>query len=342
MRVVIRAPNWLGDAVMALPAVASVRRHLPDATLAVATPAPLEPLYAAVPGVDEIVGLPMTGRGVLRPSTHAAMLRERAFDLAILLPNSFAAALAAKRAGIPERWGTRTDFRGPLLTRAVAAPRRQDAARHQSAYYAELLRALGIEPLSVEPRIEPSAAMRAAGDRLLTQAAIDVDTHLVGMAPGAAYGRAKRWPPERFAALAVQLSDGGATCVLVGGERDRGTAREIESWFSSNAIPAGTARILDLIGRTDLGALVGVLARCRAFVTNDSGAMHLAAAAGVPVTAIFGPTDERATAPPGAHEIVTHAVFCRPCLLRECPIDHRCMRGIGVERVYAAVSRQLD
>jgi heptosyltransferase-2 len=341
MRIVIRAPNWLGDAVMALPAVESVRAHFPDATLAVAAPAPLASLYEAARGLDEIVALPMNGRGIFRSLSHATALRDRRFDLAILLPNSFAAALAIARADIPERWGSRTDFRAPLLTRAVARPRRQAAARHQSGYYAELLRALDIEPVGAAPRIEPTAAMRTSGDELLAAAGVNADAPLLGFAPGAAYGHAKRWPPERFAALAVQLSASGAICVLLGSEADRGTAREIESWLSSSANPAGKARIFDLIGRTDLGALVGLLPRCRAFVTNDSGAMHLAAAAGVPVTAIFGPTDEHATAPLGPHEILTHQVFCRPCLLRECPIDHRCMRGIGVERVREAVSRQL-
>ena len=339
MRVVIRAPNWLGDAVMALPTIASVRRHFSEATLAVAAPQPLAPLYDAVDGIDEVVPLPMNGAGLLRPLSHAATLRHGRFDVAVLLPNSFAAAVAAARAGVAERWGARTDFRAPLLTRAVKPPRREGRARHQSGYYQDLIRALGIEPLELEPRVVATDAMRTRADVLLTAAGVTSEAPLVALAPGAAYGRAKRWPPERYAQLARQLSETGATCLLVGSQADQGTAREIESVLSSSADRAEGAGIIDLIGRTDLGALVGLLARCRGFVTNDSGAMHLAAAAGVPVTAIFGPTDELATAPLGTHEIITHPVFCRPCLLRECPIDHRCMRGIDVERVFAAVNR---
>jgi len=159
---------------------------------------------------------------------------------------------------------------------------------------------------------------------------------LVGMAPGAAYGHAKRWPPLRVAEVIGRLTqERGATCVLVGASGDRDAGREIES-----ALPSGV-RAVNLIGRTDLRALIGVLSRCAAFVSNDSGAMHLAAAAGVPVTAIFGPTDERVTAPIGNHDVLVHPVFCRPCMLRDCPIDHRCMKGITVEAVVASVERHL-
>jgi heptosyltransferase-2 len=159
---------------------------------------------------------------------------------------------------------------------------------------------------------------------------------MVGLAPGAAYGHAKRWPPSRVAELVGRLSAQGATCVIVGAAGDRDAAREIES-----SLPAG-ARVVNLTGRTDLRQLAGVLAACHAFVSNDSGAMHLAAAVGVPVTAIFGPTDERVTAPVGDHDVLIHQVFCRPCMLRDCPIDHRCMKGISVDAVYGAVTRRLE
>jgi heptosyltransferase-2 len=128
----------------------------------------------------------------------------------------------------------------------------------------------------------------------------------------------------------------GATCVLVGAASDRDSGREIES-----SLPPDV-RAINLIGRTGLREFAGVLARCRAFVSNDSGAMHLAAAVGVPVVAIFGPTNERVTAPLGAHDVLVHQVFCRPCMLRDCPIDHRCMKGITVASVFDAVSRRLE
>jgi heptosyltransferase-2 len=162
---------------------------------------------------------------------------------------------------------------------------------------------------------------------------------LVGFAPGAAYGHAKRWPPERVAAVIGALAARGVTAVIVGAAADRDTARAIES-----SLPAGT-RLVNLVGRTTLAQLVGVIARCAAFVSNDSGAMHVAAALGVPLTAIFGPTDERVTSPGGRAEIIdliARDVFCRPCLLRECPIDHRCMKRIDVDAVLQSVRSHID
>ena len=160
---------------------------------------------------------------------------------------------------------------------------------------------------------------------------------LIGFAPGAAYGHAKRWPPDRVARLVEALARQGHTAVVVGAAADRDTARAIES-----SLPPGT-RFVDLVGRTSLRQLIGVIARCAAFVSNDSGAMHVAAALGVPVTAIFGPTDERVTSPSGAGglDVISRDVFCRPCLLRECPIDHRCMKRIDVDAVLQSVGRHL-
>jgi heptosyltransferase-2 len=161
------------------------------------------------------------------------------------------------------------------------------------------------------------------------------------MAPGAAYGQAKQWPPDRMAEVAMQLvRHDDATIVVVGASHDRDAARAIESWFRAHA-PDVAGRVVNLTGRTSLGALVGVVARMAAFVANDSGAMHLAAALGRPVVAIFGPTDERATRPLGRHQVLNVPVFCRPCMLRDCPIDHRCMKRISSDTVYGAVHAAL-
>jgi heptosyltransferase-2 len=156
---------------------------------------------------------------------------------------------------------------------------------------------------------------------------------IVALAPGAAYGGAKRWPPERFASLALELAADGVPTVMIGSGGDRDTAAEVKQ-----AAP----QVIDLVGRTDLSQLAGVLALARTLVSNDSGAMHLAAAVGTPVTAVFGPTDERATRPLGErHAILTANVWCRPCMLRECPLDHRCMRDIDTTQVVAAARRVL-
>jgi heptosyltransferase-2 len=327
-RLVIRAPNWLGDAVMALPALAAVRAGLPEARIAIAAVAAVAPVFeeetAAAP--DELVTIPDRGREV-------SIIAAGQFEAALLLTNSFRSAWTARRAGHPERWRFTGNLRGFLLTRAVAPPR---ARMHQAASYAALVTGLGFEVTESTPRIAIREATVRRADAVLTKSGVASPARLVGFAPGAAYGHAKRWPPSRVAQVIARVSrELGAVSVLVGAAGDRDAGREIES-----ALPPGV-RSVNLIGRTDLGQLAGVLARCSAFVSNDSGAMHLAAAVGVPVTAIFGPTDERATAPLGDHDVIVHQVFCRPCMLRDCPIDHRCMTRIGADDVFNAVSARL-
>ena len=325
-RLVVRMPNWLGDAVMALPAVAAVRRAYPSAELAIAAIPSVAQMFEERTAVEpqEILAV--------EKATEARTLRDGSFDAILLLPNSFRAAWNARRSGIAGRWGYRTSGRGLLLTRAVARPRRPV---HQSEYYSELVRGLGISVDDALPVIAPTEATQQRAARLLEACTAPI----VGFAPGAAYGHAKRWPPERVAQVVTRLvRERGATCVLVGAGADREAGRAIES-----SLPPDT-RVVNLIGRTDLRLLIGVLARCAAFVSNDSGAMHLAAAVGVPVTAIFGPTNEKATAPlgrPGRNAVILEPVFCRPCMLRECPIDHRCMKRIPADTVFASVSKHL-
>ena len=316
-------PNWLGDAVMALPAVAAVRGAFPAASLTLAAIPSIAPMLEENTGAgqQEIISVDNV--------TETALLSNGGFDTALLLPNSFHSAWVARQSGIPHRWGYRAGARGPLLTRAVARPKR---AVHQATYYADLMRSLGIPVADTLPRIIPTDRTR---ERALTVLGIGTAA-TVGFAPGAAYGHAKRWPPERVAEVVTRLvRERGATCILVGAEGDREAGRAIES-----SLPPDV-RVTNLIGRTDLRLLIGVLAGCSAFVSNDSGAMHLAAAAGVPVTAIFGPTNEKATAPLGDHDVLLHPVFCRPCMLRECPIDHRCMKRISADEVFASVTRRL-
>ena len=336
MRLLVRTPNWLGDAVMALPALAACRAHFPRAALAVAAPRNLAPLLAAAPGVDEVVGVTRGGRGGRR--SEAAALRRGAFDVVVLLPGSFGAAWTARRAGIPERWGFAGRWRRALLTRAVPAPGRRGRPRHQVTRYLDLVRGLGIEPVVRAPRLEAPTTMRARARLLLAPARGD-ERPLVGIAPGAAYGHAKRWPPARYADVAARLvRERGARVVLLGGRHDRDAGHAIES-----ALGGGTrAGVLNLIGRTDVAELAGVLAACRTLLAGDSGAMHLAAALGVPVTAVFGPTDERLTAPVGGHAVLTHPVWCRPCFFRDCPIDHRCMTRISEAEVLKAVVGRLE
>jgi lipopolysaccharide heptosyltransferase II len=327
-RLVIRAPNWLGDAVMSLPAMASVRGHI-DGTVIIAARPSLAPLFEEQTDArpDEIL--------VVDEKDEIRLLRGARADTIVLLPNSFGSAWAARRSGIAERWGYAASGRSGLLTRAVARPR---ANVHHVEYYRHLVRGLGIDAFEGPPRLAVTEQTATRADTLLRDAKVRSGERLIGFAPGAAYGHAKRWPPDRVARLIAQLvSVEGVVPVLVGAGDDRVTGREIES-----SLPAGT-RLVNLIGRTTLRTLTGVIARCAAFVSNDSGAMHVAAALGVPLTAIFGPTNERATSPSsrGPVDVILRQVSCRPCMLRECPIDHRCMKRIAVHDVAQSVGRHL-
>jgi lipopolysaccharide heptosyltransferase II len=331
LQLVILAPNWLGDAVMALPAIADVRRSLPDATITVAARPGVLPMFALVGDVNGAIPV--------------SDLRTRAFEAALLLPNSFHSALMAFRAGIRERWGYRTDWRAPLLTRGVPRPE----ALHQVEYYQRLTTALGFAKGPGTPRLAIGADARVAGAALLAAFGWTPATPLVALAPGAAFGGAKRWPPEYFAELADALAHDGVASVLVGSGADAATGRQVEAAATSRAT------LYNAIGRTDIQTLAGVLVHARTLVTNDSGAMHIAAALGVPVTAIFGPTRENETAPVGTtqppatehrppfsdHRVLVHPVWCRPCMLRECPLDHACMRGVSPSLVLDAARRTL-
>lgn len=327
-RLVVFAPNWLGDAVMALPALADLRRQDHKFTLSVAARPVVAPLFDLVAGVDEVV--------TLEPQTsfrQSSSLVDGRFDAALLLPNSFHAAYVAWRAGIGERWGFATDWRGWLLTRAVPRP----WPTHQAVSYQRLVGSLGVPCGPTEPRIEAPDAVRQSARALLEASGWDGHTPLVALAPGAAYGGAKRWPARSFAAVAEQLAADGFVPTLVGSRADQSAGAELHG-----ALARGVGTI-DVLGRTTLKQLVGVLALCRGLVSNDSGAMHVGAALGVPVVAVFGPTDEAVTRPlgPGPREVVTHQVWCRPCLLRECPLDHRCMRGVSADAVLTRMRRWL-
>ena len=314
------APNWLGDAVMALPAIRDVRRHFAGQPLAIAARPSIAAVFRAVQGIDRII--------VLERGNESAQLRG---DIGILFPNSFRSAWMLKKAGVKERWGYRTDFRRPLLTRSVRKPRGRVSFPE---YYANLVRQLGIETGPLTAQLTMPAATSAAAASLLRDRGWQPGQPLVGIAPGAAFGHAKRWSPKRYAELASLLGDAGVCCVILGRSEDRDAARDI--------------RGIDLIGQTDLLMFMGIVSHCRVVVANDSGAMHLAGALGVPVVGIFGPTDERYSTPITPHEdahtveTVSAPAFCRPCFLADCPIDHRCMKRIPTARVHETVRRFLQ
>jgi heptosyltransferase-2 len=299
------------------------------------------PLFSLAPAVDRVITMQWQGRAFDRRALRddVARLQETGVDTALVLPNSFVAAWLVNRARVRERWGYATDLRRPLLSRAVRRPRR---TMHQGAYYQHLTRELGIASGPLEPVLNVPSEARDAAVALLTGRGRDSSRPLVVLAPGAAYGTAKRWLPSHFGRLATAaITTRHAQCAIVGSEGDRETAR----WVQQEVATSAASSVIDLTGATSLHTLAGVLRVAAVCVSNDSGAMHLAGAVGTPLVALFGPTREMETAPlarPGARpEVMINPVWCRPCMLRECPIDHRCMTGLTPDRVLAAVDRLM-
>jgi heptosyltransferase-2 len=334
---VVVAPNWLGDAVMALPALADLRRHFAEARVIVAARDSVADLFRLVPGIDDVIRTTWRGSVFRVGDLHADAdaIRRSGAGRALLFPNSFASGLLVSRAGVGEVWGYATDLRARFLTRAVPRPR---GSRHQGQYYQHLVRSLGIENGPLAPQLEIAETVRDAARHLLTTRGWDGSSALVVLAPGAAYGRAKQWLPAHVVELVATLTAAGDTCVFVGSRADAETIRQIRA-----ALPAtGVSRSLDVAGATSLAQLAGIMAIARACVTNDSGAMHIAAASGTPVIALFGPTIEAETrpltAPGGWARVLTSPVWCRPCMLRECPLQHQCMSGITPAMVIGALS----
>ncbi|MGD9849513.1 MAG: lipopolysaccharide heptosyltransferase II [Desulfuromonas sp.] len=327
----VRQTNWIGDAVMTTPALAALRAHFPHSRIVVLANPLVAELFVHHPHVDAVQRYEKQGchggaAGLWRLGRE---LRRQGFEAALLLQNAFEAALIARLAGIPWRAGYRTDGRGLLLSHGVARTA-ADKRRHHTDYYLELLRRLGLNAPAAPLLLACTSAEQDAARTLLA------GQRPVAINPGAAYGSAKRWLPERFAAVADALADRyGVPIVLTGGPNEQAIGADIAAAMRSP--------VQNLIGRTSVRQLMALLQQCRLLVTNDSGPMHVAAAFGVPLVAVFGSTDHRTTSPLAANvRIVRQAVDCAPCLRRQCPTDHRCMTAISAEMVVAAACELLD
>jgi heptosyltransferase-2 len=335
MKILVRAPNWVGDAVMAIPALESIRRtHADDEICVLARPVVAD-LFSGQPFADRILSYDFRGshRGWLGREKFVAELRKEKFNIAVLLQNAFEAAWLAWRAGIPERIGYARDARGPLLTRAIRAPQEGEIPKHESHYYLELLHRAGwieVSPAIPSIHLFVSDSTRTAAESALRSAGARENAWRCAIAPGASYGAAKCWPPERFGLLADRLiSECGADVIFFGTPGEKEIAARIRSNMKSRAI--------SLVGETSMRDLAALFASCSVFIGNDSGAMHVAAAAGLPVIGIFGSTDPEGTAPlTEQFTLIREAVSCSPCFLRRCPVDHRCMARITVDSVFTA------
>jgi heptosyltransferase-2 len=339
MKILVRAPNWVGDAVMAIPALEIIRRKHADAEIYILARPAVADVFFGQPFADRVLQYDFRGRhgGWLGREKLISGLRKERFDIAVLLQNAFDAAWLAWRAGIPERIGYARDARTPLLTKAIRVPRAAEIPKHESYYYLELLHRAGwiAETGAIQPiRLLISEAARTTTDAALRAAGARENAWRCAIAPGASYGAAKCWPPGRFALLADRLiSECDADVIFFGTPGEREIAARIRSNMKLSAI--------SLVGETSTRDLPALFASCSAFIGNDSGAMHVAAAAGLPVIGIFGSTDPEGTAPVTEQfTLIREPVSCSPCFLRRCPVDHRCMTRITVESVLTA-ARQL-
>ena len=336
-KVLIRSANWVGDAVMSLPAIASVRRTLPQAEIFILAKPWVAEIFEGNPVVDGILIYQSPGvhQGLRGKWRLARQLKGKGFELAILLQNAFEAALISFLAAIPRRAGYNTDARGFILTHPVAMTGRIKRG-HQVDYYLEMVDSLGFQPAHSVPSLHVSAVRQEEARRQLESFGLDGSQPLVGMSPGATYGSAKQWFPERFADLAGRIArDSGDRILIFGSGGDREVAAQVRRHAR---VP-----LIDLTGMTTLAQAMALIARCRLFLTNDSGLMHAAAALGVPIIAIFGSTDPERTGPRGKIcRVVRRRVPCAPCLKTECPTDKRCMSLISVDEVYEEVKTILN
>jgi len=332
-KILIRATNWVGDAVLSLPAIRTVGARFPAAEIVVLARPWVAGLYARETGISRVIpyGAAPGFHDLSGKLRVARALRREKFDCAILLQNAFEAAAITWLAAIPRRIGYARDGRGMLLTDAIPVPTVGEIPRHERFYYMEmLLRARLIEqmPPGEAIRLEGADVAKAAGARRFAQ--LSIGEPVIGVSPGAAYGTAKRWLPERFAEAAVATARAqGGSVAFFGSAGERDLCQSVCQIVAQEGVSSH-----NLAGATALGEFIELAAACHVFLTNDSGAMHIASALGVPTVAIFGATDDATTGPTGAlARVVREAVECSPCLLRECPIDHRCMTGVSAARV---------
>lgn len=343
--ILIRGVNWVGDAVICIPAMREIRRIFPDAHIALLVRPWVRDIYAAVDFVDEVIEYDKRGihRGWTGFRRLIGDLKSRRFDLAILLQNAFEAAVIAGCSRIPKRIGYARDGRGWLLTHACKI---DPSVRkvHQAYYYLGILSGSGL--LECRPWEETEYELslgigirnadQATAREMLRAGGIREGQIVVGLNPGAFYGEAKRWFPDRYAEVADTLAEQySAGIVLFGSSADIPVVEEVAANMKHPS--------LILAGKTTLGQLMALIKECALLITNDSGPMHLAAALDVPQVAIFGSTSEIATGPLNKNAaVVKHPVECNPCFLRKCPTDFRCMKGVTLQKVIEAAQEKLD
>ncbi|MEW6264672.1 MAG: lipopolysaccharide heptosyltransferase II [Thermodesulfobacteriota bacterium] len=335
--ILVRATNWVGDALMTTPALAALKDNFPEARLTVLAKEWVAPIYAGHPAVEAVMVLDRRGRhqGLTGLVRLAGEVRRRGFDLAVLFQNAFEAALIAWLARVPLRLGYGTDGRGWLLNPAVRLGP-EDRLVHQTEYYLRLLSRAGLAARPSRPVFHLSVEARRQARKRLEELNL-TGSFLLGIAPGAAYGPAKQWPASKFASTAGMILDQTGGAALVFGSRG-----DVEAaGLVLNLLPG---RSFNLAGRTGLAEAAALIQCCGLFLSNDSGLMHVAAAVGSPLLAVFGSTDPTATGPLGdLVRVIRHPVDCSPCFRPVCPRDgHPCLDLVTAEEVAGAGLKLIE
>jgi heptosyltransferase-2 len=337
----VRGTNWVGDAVMTIPALRELRRIFPDSEMTLHTRGWAEGIFRDAEFIDKILTFDKTKSKIKDALAQAKELKKHEFDLAVLFPNSFETALVAKLAGIPRRFGYAKESRSFLLTDAIPIPAWKNE-RHEVFYYLNLVAEIkkkyfGRETvLANEPRVDLAVSVerRAAARKILAENGVDLTKKTIALGVGSTNSRAKRWQTESYAKLNDLLqAELNANVVLVGAKDEIDVSTEV--FEKSEKKP------LILTGQTNLAEAVAVLSEIDLLVSNDMGLAHVAPAVGTGTIVIFGPTNEKTTQPVGS-EIIRKMPDCAPCMLRDCPIDHRCMTQISPREVFEKAKQKLN
>lgn len=331
--IVIRSPNWIGDCIMALPAIRALKDNFPEGNIYLAAKQYLYDIYQNIEEIKEIIPIPdrIDVRTIFKASGR---LKKYHFEWGLLFTNSFSSALLFKLAGVKKSIGYANEWRGFLLHKKIEFPQNN---RHHIYFYLDLAEAF-LEEKTGKKITERyanglviTAEEREKASALLSAAGVDLSQPMVGMSPSAAYGSAKEWLPERFRALIERIhrEKPDVEILLLG------SAKEKEKIARISGPGRSSGKIHNLAGQLGLRQAIAAISLCNLFISNDSGPMHIASSLGLPMIALFGPTRSHKTGPLNKNaKIIHYPVECAPCNHRECPLDHRCMKAISVDEVY--------
>lgn len=343
MKILVRGTNWIGDAVMSIPALRQLRRVFPDAHITLHTRSWADGLFCDATFIDDLVTFDPSRWKIKDVYDNSEFLRDDAYDLAILFPNSFESALTSFLSRIPRRFGYNKDVRGLLLTDPVAVPEWKNR-RHEVFYYLHLVaeverRILGrdtVEQTIPDTTLDVSQERRTAARMMMVDFGADLGKNTVALGAGSTNSRAKRWPAERYAELSNRLhAELGVNVILVGSSDEIAVSDRVAKLCSHGPI--------NLTGQTSLAEIVAIMGEMDLLISNDMGLGHIAPAVGTRTISIFGPTNPETTRPFSINaEVIRKDVECSPCMLRDCPIDHRCMTQISVDDVFEAAKQVLD